>query len=185
LIPKSVFDNSVFEGMKTDDHRASADLQPVGQRDREELLEVLELVVDGNSQGLKDTRGRVNLVMSLWAARKALGDRGDEIGGRPLREFGPPRDDCPGNCSARAFFSESLKKVGQFSLAERRQKIGRGLSCRGVKPHVEEPAALAATLSSTLDAETPRRVGQLIGGKSQVEQHAVDPTDSERLEDLG
>jgi hypothetical protein len=120
-------------------------------------------VVDGNAQSLKDTRGWVNLVTSFWAARKALGDCGDEIRGRPLREFGPPRHDCPGNRSARAFFSESVKEVGQFGLAERRQKIGRSRFRRGIKPHVEEPAALTATLSPTLDSETPRRVGQLIG----------------------
>jgi len=105
----------------------------------------------------------VDFVASLWAARQALGDGGDQIGGRPLREFGPPRHDCPGNCSARAFFPKSLKELSQFGLAERRQKIGRSLSCRGVKPHVEEPTALAATLSPALDSESPRRVGQLIG----------------------
>jgi hypothetical protein len=124
---------------------------------------VLELVVDRNSQSLKNTRSRVDFVTTLWAARQALGDDGDEIGGRPLREFGPPSDDCPGNCSARAFFPKSLKKVGQFSFTERRQKIGRSLPCRGVKPHVEESAALGASLSATLDSESPRGVGQLIG----------------------
>jgi hypothetical protein len=69
LIPKGVFDYSVFEGMETDDHRASAGLQPVGQRAGQKPLKVLELLVDRNSQGLKDTRGRVNFVTSLWAAR--------------------------------------------------------------------------------------------------------------------
>ncbi len=176
MIPKSVFDHSVFEGMKTDDHRASAGLQPVEQRDGQELLEVLELVVDGNSQGLKDTRGRVDLVASHCAARQALSNGGDEIGGRPLRKFELPRHDCPGNRSARAFFPKSLKEVGQFSRAERRQKIGRTRSRGGIKSHVERPAAL--TFNPTLDSETPRRVGQLIGGKSQVKQHAVDPADS-------
>ena len=165
--------------METDDHRASVGLQPVGQRDRQEPLKVLELVVDRDSQGLKKTRGRVNFVTSLWAARQALGDRSHEIGGRPLREFGPPRDNCPGNRSARAFFPESLKQVTQFSHSERRQQIGRSRSRRGIKSHVERPAALDATLHSTLDSESPRRVGQLIGRKSQVEQHAVDPADSE------
>jgi len=162
LIPKSVFDYSVFEGMETDDYRASAGLQSVGQRAGQEPLKVLELLVDRNSQGLKNTRGRVNLVASLWAARQALGDRGHEISGPPLREFGSPHDNCTGNRSARAFFPESLKQVRQFGLAELCEQIGRGRPLRKIKSHVERPPALHATLHSTLDSESPRRVGQLI-----------------------
>jgi hypothetical protein len=122
---------------------------------------VLELLVDRNSQGLKNTRGRVNFVASLWAARRALGDRDHEIGDRPLREFGSTRDNCTGNRSARAFFPESLKQIGQLGLSERRQQIGHSRSGRGIKSHIER-VATRATLSPALDPESPRRVGQLI-----------------------
>ena len=52
---------------------------------------------------------------------------------------------------------------------------------RGVEPHVERDAAR----ETALDAEAAGRIGQLIGRKAQVEQHAVDAADSEGVEDLG
>jgi len=46
--------------MEADDDRAAAGRKPVRQRRGEEVLEVFEFVVNGDSQGLKDARGRVN-----------------------------------------------------------------------------------------------------------------------------
>jgi hypothetical protein len=80
LVPKSVFDQSVFEGMEADDHRASAGLHPIGQRAGEELLEVLEFVVDGDPQGLKDAGRGMGFVTVFWPARKSVRDSRNEIG---------------------------------------------------------------------------------------------------------
>jgi hypothetical protein len=142
---------------------------------------VLELVVDGNPQALKDTGGWVNFVMSPWPARQGLGDGRDQIGGRPLGKLRPPRDNRTGDRSARTLFGESLKEVGQFGFAERREQFGRSRSLRGVKPHVERPVALNATL----DSEAPSCVGQLVGREPQVEKGAVNPIDFEGIENLG
>jgi len=123
LVPKSVFDESVFEGMETDDHRASTGLHPLWQRNGEELVEVFELVVDGNSQGLKDTRGRVNFATSLPAMRQGAGNGRDQIAGRPVRELVSPRDDRPRDRTAGTLFPEPLKKLCQFVFVERRQEV--------------------------------------------------------------
>jgi hypothetical protein len=48
-------------------------------------LEVRELAVDRNPQGLKDARGGVNLVASRRSARQGVGDGRHEIFGRPFR----------------------------------------------------------------------------------------------------
>jgi hypothetical protein len=70
--------------MEADDHRAAAGLNPVGERRGEKLLEVFQLVVDGNSQGLKDPCARMDIVAPLRTARHRGGDGGDEVGRRPL-----------------------------------------------------------------------------------------------------
>jgi hypothetical protein len=70
--------------MKTDDYRAAARLNPVGKRRGEKLFEVLQLVVDGNSQGLKNTCGRMDVVASFRPAWQRVGDGREEIGRRPF-----------------------------------------------------------------------------------------------------
>jgi hypothetical protein len=94
-----------------------------------------------------------------------------------VSEIGPPRDDRPGDRPSCALFAESLEKAGQFRFAECCQEIRRGRPLRGIKPHIEGAAAL--------NAEAPRRVGQLVRRKPQVEQHAVDLGDSQRIKDFG
>ncbi len=108
--------------METDDQSATAGLHPLGQRCGQKLLEVFEFVIDGNPQGLKDPRGRVNFLTSLRPARHRLGDGGDEIGGRPVGNLGPTDNDGPSNRAAGAFFAELLKEVGQLGFAQRRQQ---------------------------------------------------------------
>jgi hypothetical protein len=181
LIPKSVFDNAVFERMETDDHRASAGLHPVGQRPGQKLLKVFEFAIDGNPQSLKDPRGRVNFVTSLRPARQGLRDGRDEIGGCPIGNLGPPCDDGTGDRSAGALFRVSLKQVSQLGFAERRKKFRGGGSRGRIKSHVEQ----AATLDATLNPEPARCVGQLVGRQAEIEQDAVDPADFERIEDVG
>jgi hypothetical protein len=180
LIPKSVFDNAIFERMETDDHRVSAGLHPVDQRPGQKLLKVFEFVIDGNPQSLKDSRRRVNFVTSFWPARQGLRNGRDEIGGGPIGNLSPPCDDRPGDRSTGALFSVSLKQVSQLGFAERRKKFRGGCSRGGIKSHVEQAAALKATLNP----EPARGVGQLVGRQAEIEQDAVDSADSERIEDL-
>jgi hypothetical protein len=123
LVPKSVFDDAIFERMETNDHCAAAGLYPLGQRSGQKLLEVFEFVIDGNPQGLKDPRGRVNFVTSFRPARHRLGDGGDELGGRPVGNVRPTGDDGPSDRAAGAFFAELLKQIGQLGFAQCRKQL--------------------------------------------------------------
>jgi hypothetical protein len=183
LVPKSVFDQSIFEGMKTDDHRAAARLQPVGQRCGEEFLEVFQLVIDGNPQGLKDTSGWVSGdrsgVMPLGTAGLRGGNSRDKIGGRPMRDIRATRDDGSSNRPAGPLFAKTLEQLGQFAFVERSQQFRCGWPSGRIESHIERRAARLALLNAALDAEPAQRVGQLVGRQSQVEQQAVDLGDSE------
>ncbi len=145
MVPKSVFDQSIFEGMEADDHRAAARLQPVGQRSREKVLKVFQLVVDGNPQGLKDTSGRVSGdgsgVMPLGTAGLRGGNSRDKIGGRPMGDVRPPRDDGSSNRPAGPLFAKFLEQLGQLIFVERGEQLRRGGPSRGIKPHIERRAA--------------------------------------------
>jgi hypothetical protein len=93
LVPKSVFDDAIFEGMETEDYCPSAGPHSLGERPGQKLSEMFELVIDGNPQGLKDPRGGMDFVTSLRPAGRRLRDGRDEIRGRPLGDFGAPGDD--------------------------------------------------------------------------------------------
>jgi hypothetical protein len=167
--------------MEADDDRAPAGAEPLGQGACEKPLEVLEFVVDGNSQRLEDACGRVNFV-TAFRARLRSGDGVHQLGCCPFAVLGSPRHDRTGDRSACSLFAEALENVGQLRFAERGQEIRGGWPLGQVKPHIERPAAF---LNSALNAEAARRVGQLVGRESEVQQDAIDPADSEGIEDLG
>lgn len=70
MVPKGVLDQSIFEGMKGDDDRPPSGVQSFGQRGGKGSLEVIELLVDGNPQRLKDPGGGVRLKTPPAAAGK-------------------------------------------------------------------------------------------------------------------
>ena len=166
--------------METDDDRPAARLEPVDKRASEELLQVLQFVVDGNSQGLKHACGRVNVGVTLLPAPRRSGDDADEIGSGPVGEFRTSCDDRASNRSAGALFPEPLKKAGQLGFAERGQQIGRRWAFCRIEAHVERLAARRDPgASAALNSEAPRCVGQLVGREPEVEQDAIDLADSE------
>jgi hypothetical protein len=127
--------------MKADDHRAAARLQPVGQRRGEEVLEVFQLVVDRNPQGLKDTSGRVSgdgtCVMPLGAAGLRGSNGRDKIGGRPVGDVRPLRDDGASNRAAGPLFAKLLEQLGQLVFVERGEQFRCGRAGGRIKSHVE------------------------------------------------
>jgi hypothetical protein len=167
--------------MEADDDRAPAGVEPVGQGACEKPLEVLEFVVDGNSQRLEDARGRVNF-MAAFRARLRSGDGVDQIAGGPFAVLGSPRHDRTGDRSAGSLFAEALENAGQFRFVESGQEIRGGRPVGRVKSHIERPAAF---LNSALNAKAARCVGQLVGRESEVQKDAIDPADSEGIENLG
>jgi hypothetical protein len=78
--------------------------------------------------------------------------------------------------AAGRLFTVAEKQVRQFCLVARGEEIGCRPSQRRVKPHVERTVSL--------EAEAPAAIGQLIGRKPKVEQHAVDPLDAELIQDF-
>ena len=56
---EALLDDTIFKRVKADEDRDAAWLEDLRQRD-DDLLKVSELIVDGDTQGLKDKRSRVD-----------------------------------------------------------------------------------------------------------------------------
>jgi hypothetical protein len=106
---------------------------------------VFQFVIDSNPQSLKDTRGRVsgdgNSVMPLRAAGLSDSNGRDQIGGRPVRDVRPPRDDGSSNRAAGPLFAKLLKQLGQRIFVERGEQLRRSRASGRIKSHVECRAA--------------------------------------------
>jgi hypothetical protein len=142
---------------------------------------MFEFAIDGNPQGLEDAGRRMNVVVPLGSAGRRLLDGCDQVGNGPVSDVAAPGDNRPGDRTARRFFAVTLKEVGQLAFVERGEEIRSARSGSGIESHVEGRPGRAAALN----AEAADWVGQLVGRQSEVEQHAIDAADSERIEDLG
>ena len=163
--------------MESDEDRPPSGTQSFRKRGGKGRLEVIKLVIDGNPQRLKDAGCRMCLKAPATAGRKGIGDGFNQVGRRPHRAAGAATHDRVGNRPAGGLFAEVEEKVRQFGFPQRGEEFGRRLSLRGVETHVER--------TGRLKTETAARIGQLIGGKSQVEQDSVDPADSKLVQDFG
>lgn len=104
------------------DHRDSpADLQSVWEYGGECLAEMVELLVDGNPQRLKDARGGMGLKSVPAAAGKGPGNCVNQLCGRAQRFFGALLDDAPRHRAAVAFFPVPEEKGRQLGGVERGQ----------------------------------------------------------------
>ena len=176
MVPKSVFDQSIFEGMEGDDDCPPVGVQSLGQDIGEKGLEVLKLAIGGNSQRLKDAGGRMGFGPPSAARVKGLIDRFDQVGRCLDGLIGPAKHNGAGDRSAGRLFAKLEKQVRQFVFVECREKFGRRHALCRVKSHVERTIGLKA--------ETAAAVGQLIGRKPKIEQNAVDPLDAELIQDF-
>jgi hypothetical protein len=176
LVPKSVFDQSIFEGMKGDEDCPPVGVQSLRQDAGEKGFEVFELAIDGDSQGLKNAGGRVAFGPPAATRVKCFFDRFDQVGGCLNRLIGSAKHDRVGNGPAGGLFAELEKQIGQVPLVKLGKEIGRGDILRRVKSHVER--------SVGLEAESAAAIGQLIRRKPEIEQDAVDPLDAELIQDF-
>jgi hypothetical protein len=176
LVPKGVFDQSIFEGMEGDDNCPPVSVQSMGQDVGEKGLEVLKLAIGGNSQGLKDAGGRMGFGPPSAARVQGFVDRCDQVS-RCLEGLScAAQDDGPGNRAAGQLFTVLEEQVRQVVFVEGCEQFGRRRSLRCVKPHVERTIGLKAKAAAA--------IGQLIRRKPKVEQDAVDPLDAELIEDF-
>ena len=97
MIPKGVLDQSIFKRMESDDDRPPIGVQSFRKEVGEEGLEVFELMVDGNSQGLKDAGCGMFLALPGTAAGMGSCDGFDQIGGSSNRTARAAIDDRPGD----------------------------------------------------------------------------------------
>jgi hypothetical protein len=139
-------------------------------------LEVIELLINGNSQCLKDAGGGVRFMTVPAAARKGFGHCFDQVSRSPHGAVRAARDNRAGNRPAGRLFSVAKQEVRQLGFLERSEDFRGRLTLCDVEPHIE--------WAGRLETEATARIGQLIGGETQVEQNAVDARDSELIQDL-
>jgi len=162
--------------MERNDDRSSSGAQSFGKRGGKGGLEVIELLVNGNPQRLKNAGGGVRLITLAAAAGKRFGHSFDQFSRCPHGPAGAAADNRAGNRPAGRLFAVAKQEVRQLGFLECGEEFrGRLTLCR-VETHVEQ--------TGRLKAKTATGIGQLIGGKPQVEQNAVDPRDSELIQDL-
>jgi hypothetical protein len=175
LVPKGVFDQSIFEGMECDDDCPPLGVQSVGKDCAEKGLEVFQLAVDGDSQGLEYPGGRMSLGPPAIGIEDFV-DGFDKVGRSANGLASAANRDRVSNRSAGRLFAEPKEEIRQFALVGGRKELGRRRPLRGIKSHVER--------TGSLKAEAACGIGQLIRRKPEIEQDSVDPFDAELFQDF-
>ena len=99
--------------MKRDEDRPPAGGQSLGKGSGKGSLEVIELVVDGDPQGLKHAGCRVALGPPAGAVRKSGCDGVDQVGARPQWATCTAFDNRVRDRSGRGFFAVAGENVGE------------------------------------------------------------------------
>ena len=155
--------------MVAEDHEPAAGPEQV-EGGREAGLERLELLVDRDAQRLEDPGRGVGPARLARIGRRDLLDQGGKSLGRVDRR-GPARvDDRPGDPRRLRLLAVATEERGQLGGVERRQQGRGGDAAAGVEAHVERPAGA--------EPEPAVGVGQLVAGKPEVEEAAVDGLES-------
>jgi hypothetical protein len=163
--------------MESDEDRPSSGFQSFRKYGGKGSLEVIEFMVDGNPQRLKDASRGMGLSSPATAGREGIGNGCNKVGRCSHRVAGTAADDRVGDRPAGGLFAEAKEDVGQLGFFKLCEKFRGRLTLRRVEAHVEG--------AGSLKAETPARIGQLIGGEPKIQQDSVDPTDSKLIQDLG
>ena len=159
----SALDHPILERVEADDHQPAARPQAVGQLGQQ-ALELAQLVVDGDAQGLEGARGWIPVALAArHRARRPAPARADVVA-----ELAPvaSRDDGGGDLACEALLAKVAQDAFQLGGIGPAQEIGRGLALRRVHAHVERarsPKGEAALGSIELQ-----------GGYPEVDQAAVD-----------
>ena len=124
VVAERMLDPAVFQRMEADDGGSAAGFEPVGETG-EGVVEVAELVVDRDPEGLEGPGRRVDRAP---LAGHALADDLGEPGGRRDRLDPPRLDDPPGDPPAVPFLAILEDQPGQFLLVQvltRSAAVGR------------------------------------------------------------
>src|SRR5579862_559032 len=131
---KRNFHAAVFERMEGDYGQRSAGREQF-RRDAQEIVERFQFAVDGDAQGLKRFRSRMNAAVAAHAQRAA--DQRFEFS-RRVNGIGLALvDNCAGDAARFVFVTMLKKNVGDFFFAVVAQNVRGGAALRTVHAHVE------------------------------------------------
>jgi hypothetical protein len=156
---EELLDQAVFEGVEGDEGETTAGREVVVGL-LQEGLELVELAVDGDAQGLKGARGGMDAALTTpHHPRHALGE-GDGVGERLILE------QRPGHTAGVTFLAVVAQDPHQLCLVDRREQLGGRDAGGRVHPHVD--GAGHAEREATLGLVELRRRDAEIG------EHAID-----------
>jgi hypothetical protein len=118
LVPKGVFDQSIFEGMEGDDDCPPVGVQSLGKSGGEKGLELFKLAIDGNTQRLKDARGWMRFGPPSAVRVKGLIDRFDQVGRCLNGLFGPAKHNGAGDRSTGRLFAILEEQARELVFVE-------------------------------------------------------------------
>ena len=150
------------------DHRQPAFRCERAERGIQARLEVGQLAVDVDADGLERTRRRMDPapVGCARAARHHRRDQFRQLGGALDRPLRATRDDGAGDAPRLALLAVGVEHVGDLRLRCARQPLRRALAGVGIHAHVQR-AVLAERETAFGDVELRR-------GHTEVEQHAIE-----------
>ena len=154
-------DDAVFQRMEADHCQPPTHFQ-AGQCTLQAGLQVGQLAVDVDANGLEAARGRVDVVLAAPYHRT---QQVSQVGGTRERLVATARHDGLGDTPAQALFAIGPQHVGDLCLIGARQPLRRAFATVRVHAHVQR-AVLA-------EAETTLGHIQLRRRHAQVQQHAI------------
>jgi hypothetical protein len=173
---QEALDDPILERMKADRGEPPPGGEPRRQH-RQRSGHFVQLAIHRDPNGLEGARGRI--LMPITPRARADGLRND-IGEPPCRDdrLGlPSLRNCSCNRLSKPFLTIAADDLRQFTDRCARDESGRALAARRIHPHVER-AVVAKR-------ESARRILELGRRHAEIEQHAVDAIDRERIEHVG
>jgi hypothetical protein len=163
---EELFDEPILERMEGDDDDASAGTEDAHGR-RESLLEIRELVVDRDAESLEDARRGVD---AARPPRLHAGDETAEIVSHLERRFDAATDDRSRDARRLRLLAVLGEDATKVLFSPGVHDVGRRLAKIRIGTHVEP--------SSGTEAEAPLVVGQLDRREAEIEDDAVDRSES-------
>ena len=136
------------------------------------LVQLFQFLVDGNAQCLEDLGGRMTAVRTSAAPGSRLArDGGHQIEGGLERLLLAEGDNSPRVLAGQMVFTKLENDVGQLFLGDSGEPLPGGLPGGGVVPQIEGTV--------DLEAESAFPIGQLVGTPTEIEQDAIDRSETQ------
>ena len=165
--------DAILERVEAHDREPAAGGEP---RDgaRQRAFELAHLVVHRDPKGLERARGRILTPITPRARADGLGHDLSEPPGRVDGALRASRNNRSCNRLSKPFFTMVAEDLRQFGGGGTGDEVGGRFADVGIHPHVERTVVP--------ERESAPRVVDLRRGDAEVEQHAVDGVERERVE---